>query len=212
MRAGGLFGGGDGSDRRGAGPAAGRVVEQMQWAGESHLDHLGLEEIGYLKMVYGVVAEMVASPLVAGRSLPAVAGCKRYPSVFVLYGLDVACARPITSAGVLPVVVVVAVVAAAAARESSHCTPLAFMMRLLGPLRPLSRHRCMHTCILHRPAPNTRANRLHTLPGPCAFPSSMIPSCSFLSVILPPLASPRGSTSFKSDRCKTFCDRSARGP
>ena len=33
-------------------------------------------------MVYGVVAEVVPSALVAARSLPAVAGCKRYPSVF----------------------------------------------------------------------------------------------------------------------------------
>ena len=157
---------------------------------------------------------MVPSPFVPGRSLPAVVGCKWYPSVFCIlqFGRGM---REVHHVGLCESrrreFSVVVEVVAAAARESSHYTPLAFMTRLLGPLRPLMPQ--VHPCILHGPpipAPIAYARSLARVHFWTSL-SSIIPSCSFLSVILLPLGSPRGSTSFKSDRRKTFCDRSARG-
>ena len=132
--------------------------------------------------------------------------------------LEVACAMPITSAcsrigGVFPaVVVVVVVVVAAASRESSHCTPLAFVTRHLSSLRRPT----PPGAYLDPPAPQIPARianarslaRVHFWTSL----SSMTTPYSFPLVILPPpFASPRGSLSFKSDRGDTLCARSARG-
>ena len=92
------------------------------------------------------------------------------------YSLDVACARPITSACVSritrecyprAVVVMVVVVAAAAAGESSRCTPLAFMTRVLGPLWRLTRHR--HILVSSSDPQYPRQLLSHELPCPHAF-------------------------------------------
>ena len=159
---------------------------------------------------------MLPSPLVPGRSLPAVAGCKRYPSVFCIlqFGRGVREAHHVglCESRRWECSVVVEVVAAAAARESSHYTPLAFMTWHLGLLWRLSRHRCI---LGSSNAPNTRANHLPTLPCPRAFPDEVIfpDNLMFFPVgnIFSSSCKPARQSVVQEGSTYTLCGQSARG-